>query len=93
MRLEFYRCDPEKNTICSKRDCQTLCFHTTYKQYRKGGNSMFKHYNVSLLKSAVRISSCIWAGVTGSVSILAAGFLVAEVLGIVEEIVDKRPEV
>ena len=48
------------------------------------------HLFISIAKSAVRIGACSWALVTGRVIPLAAGFLAAEVLGIAEELVDKR---
>ena len=48
------------------------------------------HLFISIAKSAVRIGACGWALVTDSVIPLAVGFLGAEVLGIAEELVDKR---
>ena len=48
------------------------------------------HLFISIAKSAVRIGACGWVLVTGSVIPLAVGFLGAEVLGIAEELVDKR---
>ena len=48
------------------------------------------HLFISIAKSAVRIGACSWVLVTGSVIPLAIGFLGAEVLGIAEELVDKR---
>ena len=50
----------------------------------------FGHLTVSIAKSALRIGACIWCICTGTVLPLAIGFLAAEVLGIVEELVDKR---
>lgn len=44
------------------------------------------HFYISLVKSAVRIAGCLVALATGSWGWLAAGFLVAEILGIVEEL-------
>ena len=46
------------------------------------------HLLVSIAKSLLRI--CAWCICTGAVIPLAMGFLAAEVLGIVEELVDKR---
>ena len=43
------------------------------------------HTGVSYMKSAVRILSCAIALYDSSVCILATGFLIAELLGIVEE--------
>lgn len=48
------------------------------------------HLFISIAKSAVRIGACGWALVSGRIIPLAAGFLAAEVLGIAEELVDKR---
>lgn len=48
------------------------------------------HYYVSLIKSIVRIVSCICSYMAGDVFILALGFGGAEVLGIVEEVLDER---
>lgn len=30
---ELYLCDPEKNTVCKKSSCKTLCFHTTFPEF------------------------------------------------------------
>ena len=48
------------------------------------------HFLVSLGKSILRIGACVWTAITADVVILAIGFVLAEVLGIVEELVDKR---
>ena len=48
------------------------------------------HLLVSIAKSLLRIGVCIWCICTDAVFPLAMGFLAAEVLGIVEELVDKR---
>ena len=48
------------------------------------------HLTISVLKSSIRILACIWCIQYGGVAELAIGFLAAEVLGIVEEMVDKR---
>lgn len=48
------------------------------------------HFLVSLSKSILRIGACIWTVVSGNVVVLATGFGIAELLGILEEVVDKR---
>jgi len=48
------------------------------------------HLIISSIKSAVRILSCILSIRRNSVISLAAGLLVAECLGILEELVDNR---
>lgn len=48
------------------------------------------HLYVSTLKSAIRISACIISFLKHSMPTLALGFLVAEVLGVIEELVDFR---
>ena len=45
------------------------------------------HFYVSLVKSAVRIIGCVVAAYTGSVILLAVSLAVAELIGIVEELV------
>ena len=45
-----------------------------------------KHFYISLVKSAVRIAGFVVALATGSWGWLALGFLVGEILGIVEEL-------
>ena len=50
----------------------------------------FGHLAVSLVKSLLRIFSCVWCIYSGTVMPLAIGFLAAEVLGILEELLDKR---
>lgn len=45
-----------------------------------------KHFYISLVKSAIRIAGCVVALLTGSVMWLAGGFLIAELLGIAEEL-------
>ena len=50
----------------------------------------FGHLAVSIMKSLLRIGACAWGIHAGVVVPLASGFLAAEVLGIVEELVDKR---
>lgn len=48
------------------------------------------HLAISIVKSGLRIGACAWAIESGSIVALALGFLAAEVLGIAEELVDKR---
>lgn len=48
------------------------------------------HLIVSLLKSGIRIISGIVSLYNLSIAPLAAGIVIAEILGIVEELVDKR---
>lgn len=48
------------------------------------------HFWVSYIKSLVRLVSCVIASCTLDVKALAVGFLVAEILGILEEFVDDR---
>jgi hypothetical protein len=45
-----------------------------------------KHFWISMLKSGVRIAGCLIAILTGNVIWLAGAFLVAEILGIAEEL-------
>ena len=45
-----------------------------------------KHFYLSLVKSAVRLSGCLAATYTGSVVMLAAFLAVAEFIGIWEEL-------
>lgn len=45
-----------------------------------------KHFYISLVKSATRIVGCSVALVTGSWAWMAVGLLVAEFLGILEEL-------
>lgn len=48
------------------------------------------HFHLSLIKSAVRIVGCMLAGVTGDFNHIATAFIVAEIVGIAEEFVNKR---
>ena len=48
------------------------------------------HLFISLAKSIIRIGSCVITLCNHSVVPIAVGFLGAEVLGIAEELVDKR---
>lgn len=57
------------------------------------------HFNISILKSIIRIVSAVAAidaamnGITAvGVIVLCSGFIFAEVLGVLEEIYDKREE-
>jgi hypothetical protein len=56
---------------------------TVYKEPKDPSN---KHFWISMIKSGVRIVGCIIALLTGSVAWLAGGFLIAEILGIAEEL-------
>jgi hypothetical protein len=48
------------------------------------------HLYISFIKSAIRIISCILGIVFNSVLILGIGLLLAEGLGVLEELGDKR---
>lgn len=48
------------------------------------------HLLISISKSILRIGSCIYTLYTGTITVMAIGFLIAEILGILEELVDKR---
>lgn len=48
------------------------------------------HLTTSLFKSAIRMGGCIAALYFSSVIILAVTFFAAEMLGIVEELIDQR---
>jgi hypothetical protein len=48
------------------------------------------HLLISLVKSAIRLTSCIIAYVIHVWEVIAIGFIIAELWGIVEELVDKR---
>jgi len=48
------------------------------------------HLLISILKSAIRIGACIWCIAAKDIMPMAIGFLAAELLGIMEELVDKR---
>ena len=48
------------------------------------------HLITSAVKSSVRIISCVCSLAKHSLIVLAGGFLLAELLGIVEELVDNR---
>lgn len=38
---KVYKCDPNKNTSCHKRNCQTKCFYTKHKAYSADGKIYF----------------------------------------------------
>lgn len=48
------------------------------------------HFYISLAKSVIRIGGCVLAAIEGSLVLLCAAFGVAELLGIAEELADKR---
>ena len=48
------------------------------------------HLYISLVKSLIRIGSAVLSLVLGRFEILAIGFAVAEVGGVLEEVFDKR---
>ena len=66
-----------------------MMYNLARKEYKQNMNS-FGHLVVSLVKSILRIFACVWCIYNGSVMPLAIGFLAAEVLGILEELLDKR---
>lgn len=48
------------------------------------------HLIISLTKSAIRVVGGIAALITGSIIPLATGIIIAEIGGVLEELVDKR---
>lgn len=48
------------------------------------------HFYVSVVKSIIRILSCVGTIIFSNVRLLGVGFLLAELLGVVEELVDYR---
>ena len=48
------------------------------------------HLTISATKPLIRMACCISALMNDSVEMLCIGLIVAEVLGVVEELVDKR---
>ena len=48
------------------------------------------HLYISFIKSAVRIIACALSLILQSLTALAAGMLIAELLGVLEEVGDKR---
>lgn len=61
-----------------------------YKSQRGNPMNSKGHLYVSTMKSIIRIGACILSMATSNVVVLAIGFLGAEVLGIIEELVDQR---
>ena len=53
---------------------------------------MMNHFNNSMIKSTLRIIACGLCIINGNIFFLAWGLLCAEALGVLEEVVDKRPE-
>tara|TARA_R100000951_G_scaffold77199_2_gene65230 strand:+ start:1083 stop:1244 length:162 start_codon:yes stop_codon:yes gene_type:complete len=45
-----------------------------------------RHFQISMVKSAVRIAGCFFCLYTADATWLASGFLVGEILGIAEEL-------
>ena len=50
----------------------------------------FGHFGLSLIKSVLRIGGCAFALRNSDAAIMAWCFLVAEILGILEEVCDRR---
>lgn len=48
------------------------------------------HFMISIGKSAIRIGACVITIAFGDIKATMAWFLIAELLGIAEELVDKR---
>lgn len=48
------------------------------------------HFITSLIKSVIRIGFCLWAWKTNMFQIAMFGLMLAEVVGILEEILDRR---
>lgn len=48
------------------------------------------HFWISIAKSIIRIGFCFWAVNENSLILLAMGIVFAEILGILEEVVDRR---
>ena len=51
------------------------------------------HYKVSIIKSSIRLLFCLYAIIFNSLYVLAAGVLVAEILGIYEELVEETKDI
>ena len=51
------------------------------------------HMNVSFVKSTIRMLGCILGILLQSITVLGFLLLLAEVLGIIEEVVDKSEEI
>ena len=65
---------------------------TFYFKYLKRYYIM-NHMNVSFVKSTIRMLGCILGILLQSITVLGFLLLLAEVLGIIEEVVDKREEI
>lgn len=56
------------------------------------------HFKISLIKSLLRIISCtgslilVFSNIRAAFAILVSGLCIAEILGILEEVFDKRKE-
>ena len=48
------------------------------------------HFYISLTKSVIRIGGCLLTGFTNNIGYIVTFFIVAEFLGILEELVDSR---
>ena len=48
------------------------------------------HFYVSTAKSLIRMMGCVWLMLTGNMIAFALAFMVAELLGIIEEVGDER---
>jgi len=44
-----------------------------------------RHFYLSLIKSGVRVAGCLYAALSGSIAVLAWTLLLAELIGIAEE--------
>jgi len=58
-------------------------------QFRIKSMNSKGHLIISFLKSFIRILSCVFA-ICGNFLVFPIGFLLAEILGVFEELVDKR---
>ncbi len=48
------------------------------------------HFLTSVVKSVIRIATCVCAFTANNLFILCSGLLLAEILGIIEELLDRR---
>jgi len=48
------------------------------------------HLYISLVKSTIRVWGCVWGIIANSLEIALYGLALAELLGVLEELVDKR---
>lgn len=46
----LYICDPDKNTLCKKSECQTNCRHTTHIAFVRGGRA-FRRYQLAYIRA------------------------------------------